>query len=48
MLSSVSGNVNCKSPVRNSGILLAAKENIINGAVDTIPANQISELEAGS
>lgn len=41
MLISVSGKINCKIPVKDSGISLEAKENISNGVTDTIPASQI-------
>lgn len=44
ILNSVSGSMNCKKPVRESGILLVAKENISNGVTDTTPASQTDKF----
>lgn len=39
---SVSGKINCISPVSDNGIFPEEKENINKGVTDTMPASQIS------
>lgn len=42
---SVSGSVNCNSPVRVSGIFPVAKENNIRGVMDTAPDSHINRVD---
>lgn len=45
MVISVSGSVNCNSPVRVNGIFPVAKENNIRGVMDTAPDSHISRVD---